>query len=102
MILSEYNELKFDSILDADDPVNSVHTLMQIMESNNEDHENGEGNPTELVDDALNNILSTPLNRQLRSRSYLFRTKKDASTQQGNLDDSHLKVATRGAYLFRT
>jgi len=42
------------------------------------------------------------MNRQLRSRSYLFRSKKSPSYQLDDNDSSNIDVATRGAYLFRT
>lgn len=73
-------------LTESDEPTSSRHTLMEDMETDRGDQ----------PDDDL-------LNRQLRSRSYLFRTKKEDPNLINDQDDSqNLKVATRGAYLFRT
>ena len=45
------------------------------------------------------------LKRQIRSRSYLFRSKKSLPTQERNsaiADDPTHDIETRGSYLFRT
>jgi hypothetical protein len=67
------------------------------MENENEDQSDVKRNLPSLLDDASTDISHSPYNRQLRSRSYLFRTKKDVF----DLNDSHPTVAKRGGLSVR-
>jgi len=77
--------------------MSSEDTSLEDTEKDNEDQSNNVQNYNTYLD---NNI--DPLSRQLRSRSYLFRTKKDVSSIDYDPENSHPRIATRGAYLFRT
>lgn len=85
---------------DCIDPINMLNTNMESDDL--EDTDSGGQYSGHLEDNALKDTANSRLNRQLRSRSYLFRTKKDHHSLESNVDESLPKVVTRGAYLFRT